>query len=434
MANEDLNESIKNSIDEAIASGKKHIKLRGGNFWVDLIESVDKQPRQGSMTRIMLFCICIIFVAICVVSIIVGGVFLVKDILLYNRPPVITESGSIVPQRSCNREQVIFFFNTAECWSNTGVYLHKGDKIRISQSGGFHSDLKGVIHSATANEMLKYPYYDSRMTANNYDVTNDPSLQYTLYNNQHSDARFGSVLWQINNENNVRRNPTNAKIHQLDHSNDSKHYIDIDATGEIFFTVNDIYLTPDIIAQYCTQLDTWHEELARMANDDERLNFLKERDLLYYIDENENLVWQSDAVMQYFNNSHMRDIWFKDNIGSIMICIEIVRNAENMAWYAQWYREVENSIFDDINRHSHRFMQFLSALWNSMGAMLILFLQIILLCVWIFSNSLYCDAVSAIWQFHDIFSWIALLLIVWAIAWYNREKFAHLVGKQKKKK
>ena len=40
----------------------------------------------------------------------------------------------------------------------------------------------------------------------------------------------------------------------------------------------------------------------------------------------------------------MRSIWFQDNIGNVLICIEIERNTAPMHWFIRWYRYTERCV------------------------------------------------------------------------------------------
>ena len=428
MSKKERNNGIKEVIQQAMLSGKKHILLNDSSFFIDLIDDKNNNHNTRSISRILTFCMVVIGTAMCAVSLLAGGVFLIKNILLYNQPPIVTESGSIVPQRSCSREQVLFFFNTSECWSSTGVYLQKGDKIRISQSGGFHNDLKGVCQSAKQNKQLKYPYYDSRMV--NGKVEKDPNSN-LLYN--HDDAAFGSLLWQVNDRNIVRQNPTKGNIHQLSPQKDSKEYITIEENGEIFFSVNDIYFTNEVINNYLSKPQA--SQIEFIANMQERLDFVQENDLLYYIatdNKQINVVTHPDSIRHHFGVDNMRDIWFKDNMGSIMVCIEIMRVAENMPWYAHWYRQTENHIFEDINQHSEHIPRILSVIYNCAGAITLLLLQMILLVIWIFSKGTYFDIVSELWSLHPAISAITIVLIIALLLYYYRNQCTQLVTKAQK--
>ncbi len=425
MAQKERNTGIKETVRQAIESGKKHILLNDSNFFVDLIDDKSESRHTRSVSRILTFCSVVIGTAICAVALLVGSVFLVKNILLYNNPPIVTESGSIIPQRSCSREQVIFFFNTSECWSSTGVYLQKGDKIRISQSGGFHSDFKGIYKAVKNNTQLRYPYYDSRMV--NSELTPDTNST-LLYNGK--DCQFGTLLWQVNDHNIVQENPTKGNIHQISPQRDSKKYINIEENGEIFFAVNDIYLTDSVIESYISKAQCIDPE--KVEDMHTRHKLVEDEDLLYYINTNDNdidVVVNPDSIRKHFATDSMRDIWFKDNMGSIMVCIEIMRAAENMPWYAHWYRQTENHIFEDINKHTEHIPRILSIIYNCAGAITMLLLQLVLLLIWVFSKGSYYDIISALWSLHPYISATTIVIIIVLLLYYYRKQCSHIWGK-----
>ena len=272
---------------------------------------------------------------------------------------------------------------------------------------------------------LKYPYYDSRMVNGKIEKDANSNL---LYN--HSDAAFGSLLWQVNDRNIVRQNPTQGNIHQLSPQKDSKEYITIEENGEIFFSVNDIYFTNEVINNYLSKPQASHIET--IADMQERLHYAQDNDLLYYIANNKNrtdIVTHPDSIRRHFGADNMRDIWFKDNMGSIMVCIEIMRAAENMPWYAHWYRQTENHIFEDINRHSEYTPRILSVIYNCAGAITLLLLQMILLVLWIFSKGIYFDIISALWSIQPFISAATIILMIALFLYYYRRQCALLASK-----
>ena len=236
---------------------------------------------------------------------------------------------------------------------------------------------------------LRYPYYDSRMVNGKITPDSNPSL---LYNGK--DAQFGTLLWQINDRNIVKEDPTKGNIHQFAAQSDSKKYITIEENGEVFFAVNDIYLTDSVIETYLS--NAIELDIEKEKNPHKRLKLAEENDLLYYIATRDNgieVVVDPDSIRAHFSTDNMRDIWFKDNMGSIMVCIEIMRAAENMPWYAHWYRQTENHIFEDINQHSEHIPRILSVIYNCAGSITMLLLHLLLLIVWIFSKGTYFDII-----------------------------------------
>lgn len=392
---------------------KHHILIKDTNFFADLVEPVENGNKAHSAKRIFMFCIIAICLAFCIISIVTGTIFYIKDILLFNRPPIVTESGSIVPQRSCNREQVIFFFNAADCWAGTGVQLLEGDKIRISHSGGFYSDIFDLYTKSIANDTLKYPYYDSRVVNGMLSEQDTTVTKYTLYNNENkpekeAEPRFGSILWQISNENSIREKPTEGNIHQIEPHKDYKDYITIEENGEIFFSVNDIFLDSATLDK---RSQNWEkcpkDSLQQLPSIHDKIEYARKNNIDYVCYKE---ACQTDTTFSYrpedielYLAAHPEDryIWFNDNVGNVMICIEIVRHVREMPWYAQWYRETEDMFFNDLENIENFWYKLFIIIRDGLQAIINLGLQILILPIRLIYNPCYYELSEFLWKYNS---------------------------------
>lgn len=59
--------------------------------------------------------------------------------------------GALSVQLPAGREYVLFLFNTSDNWAETGIMLHKGDRIKLTMSGAYNSSLGHVIANADDN-------------------------------------------------------------------------------------------------------------------------------------------------------------------------------------------------------------------------------------------------------------------------------------------
>ena len=76
---------------------------------------------------------------------------LIKDSLLFQGEINVNEKGALLPTKSFEREYGIFLFNTSELWADTGIRVEKGDLLRISASGAFHSSVGDLYAYAKDN-------------------------------------------------------------------------------------------------------------------------------------------------------------------------------------------------------------------------------------------------------------------------------------------
>lgn len=365
-----MKRSISQLIKEALLQrGHRSIRIDDGNIFLSLVTGIGKdgKPHPGDVGwRVFWFglLVCTVFGAL--TFIIYAATFFIKDILLFDEKPIVTETGAIIPQRSCNREQVLFHFNSADLWARTGVQLQRGDRIRISHSGGFHSDVADIYLKARQNGKLKYSYYfnsckPSREGVGNciYHTRNDVPAWRWLQPWRSEEFRerepaFGSILWQVADENCVFEY-REQDIHQIGRA-DADRFIRIRRDGELFLTVNDIYLTDEVIGRLnidrkaeierfeslfaeCTPSDTLFARKALWArNHDLEIVGIHEkgRNALYY---------ETDSIRRYIeDNPQMRSIWFEDNIGSVLICVEIERKVKFIHLFTRWFRNTERRI------------------------------------------------------------------------------------------
>jgi hypothetical protein len=292
--------SIKNIIKETLVEETNaSIKVDDSNFFVNLINSQDTKK---------LFNFLLLFVAIVFanVFIITSFVFFINDILLFENTTKINSQGAIIPERSCGRESVLFLFNSSDLWANTGIQLQEDDKVKISISGGFHSDVANLTRVALENRKPQPQYewtsfYCSKDTGN--------KAQY-LYNKD--DAYFGSILYQIAGEGGYIIDDS-TKIGQLDLS--SNNFFEIKNNGTLYLTVNDIYLSPKV--------------LNLIESEGKEINSLKNNPEAYY----------------------------EDNIGQILVVIDIERNLSTLNWKSSWYRYTERHINEVWDSSSNIFVK-----------------------------------------------------------------------------
>ncbi|MBO7317167.1 MAG: hypothetical protein J6U43_00395, partial [Bacteroidales bacterium] len=75
MSRKERNNGIKEVIQQAMLSGKKHILLNDSSFFIDLIDDKKNKRNIRSISRILTFCMVVIGTAICAVALLAGSVF-----------------------------------------------------------------------------------------------------------------------------------------------------------------------------------------------------------------------------------------------------------------------------------------------------------------------------------------------------------------------
>ena len=348
----------------------RKIKVKNSTLMLDIAHTPSNGENRPPHRRMMLMILLTLVSIACIFFVVYCAAFFINEVLLFDKPPVVTESGAIVPQRSCHREQVLFFFSSSDRWASTGVQLSKGDRIKISTSGGFHSDIANLTESARMNRRPTYAYYTnkplSEMSEEERAMVFDGTKNciYSLdTEDENLKARFGSVLWTVSDENSISKSDFDDKfsdrIHQVEPVKNAERFIEIEQSGELFFSVNDIYLSDRVIrsmsedgAEIIPEDGSWQSK--------ELLAELHDNGMLFIcpsIENEDRLKCISDAnhLIEIFNDNgdnellntqrgNLREMWFNDNVGNIMICVEIERNISLMHGMSKWYRTIERIV------------------------------------------------------------------------------------------
>jgi len=289
--------SIKDIIKETILiETNASIKMDDSNFFVRLISFHGKK-------KLFNFLLLFTTLVICIVFIISSFIFFINDVLLYKNKPKVNSYGAIILEKSCNRQSVLFLFNSADKWANTGIQLQKDDEIKISFSGDFNSDIAGLRKAAMDNYIPTHEW----ILFSKPDTTKS---KYSLV----PKASFGSVLYSIASEFGVQDNDS---IYQIEQDKSIK----IGQNGTLYLSVNDIYLSNPIIEKMIA------DKTARK---------------LLSFGGNPNTFHTDQEIREYFRDNPYA--FFNDNLGEILVVIDINRKVNFINWQTSWYRYTENTI------------------------------------------------------------------------------------------
>lgn len=109
------------------------VDIDDANFFVELANSKSKDGN----SKIFNFSMLIFAIIVGLVFVINSSVYFIKDVLNSRNDCKITPEGAIVAYMDGDKEFYLFLFNASEPWTNTGIQLLKGDKMRMRLSGGF---------------------------------------------------------------------------------------------------------------------------------------------------------------------------------------------------------------------------------------------------------------------------------------------------------
>lgn len=276
----------------------------------------------------------VLFIA-CITSYIVilafSVTFLLKSVLFFDPDNRINSQGAIMMKQPLGIEQYMYLFNTAILWDNTGIELLENDRVEVSVSGSFYGKISDLSEKATSNDTLRYKW--NKSTANSKKTAVDSLCIY-------KDACFGSLLFQICPEKNslsyssrdsetlTEKNEDGHKTKknemiQFESKNSQKFSFTAHMDGILFLAVNDIYLDGSTIKA--------------ISKDDSAKKLLRL-----------DTIGKLDSLKKVAKGNE--DMWFKDNIGEILLNVSVYRDAaadcSSMLVpnaFSKIYRELENA-------------------------------------------------------------------------------------------
>ena len=348
------------------------------------------------------------FIVLYIIAIIFILVFFVKSVLLFNPKSSVNEQGAITIPQSCGVEHYIYMFNAAEPWANTGIKVLKGDEIKVSASGSFYGKISQMNNCAEDNDTLPF----SRIVVSSELKLANDSIRELLMYKEKQKAKFGSLLMQIKEDwedpsydsddntkekikelgarkaelvikkgeqesaidkekKNVITSPTpqtsggataasgyhaamghtstlsdwedpsydsddnRGKIVQLNFVKEKGFdVINVDTPGVLCFAVNDIYFTPKIVKKI-----SYNKDLQKKL----------EIESVKYNKDHVPVLFDSIVADSIVADSIQKDMWFYDNVGEILLSIDVTRNniskAESMPnGIVKAYRWLETKI------------------------------------------------------------------------------------------
>lgn len=278
------------------------------------------------------FFILLTTIVVVVVLVLTFSITYFKDIVFFESNLSVNKEGVFKPSKSCGREYCLFLFNTSELWANTGIYLNKGDKFKISVSGAFHSSVEHLRENAECNnpdttimwiggkkrEELSQ-YMDSVYACVNYEIKCRENACYRAFHRKPAElkstnklpqyekrrycvdtnAYIGAVLYRIAPEYQLwDPDNKNETIFALN-SKSGKSYQKVEKPGVLTMAVNDIYFKDTaMLSNY------FREYPARFRSDTK----------LFIIDS----VLDADE-----GKDNYKRMFYDDNLGQILVCMEI---------------------------------------------------------------------------------------------------------------
>jgi len=328
--------AIKDILKESILKeANSSVEITDYSFYASIINMKDGKLNQRLINLILLSVVIIASASFLICS----AIFFLNDVILFKGDLKMNQQGAIVFEKSGKKETILYLLNSADVWSNTGIQLQEGDKIRLSFSGGFHSDAPRLKDAAENNykpvyDWINYPYSTENQTVN------DTVLGFCLYksNNKENKAYFGSMLYQIAGEMGCDINNPNAihQIKKIEKKKDKPEYMKVHKNGILYLSVNDILMTDDVIdsisnynyscEKYKGHRKTGNDGVSHYVNSD-ALDMRNNDLLIYYKEDSLHHYIAGKKFKEHFAKN--RNAFFNDNIGEILVTIDIERKLKS---------------------------------------------------------------------------------------------------------
>lgn len=351
-----IRDIIKSNI---INETNQSVDIDDTNFFVELANSKNKDGN----SKIFNFTILIFVFIIGIVFVINSGIYFIKDVLGSQNDCKITPEGAVVAKMASDKEFYLFLFNASEPWTDSGIQLVSGDKVKIKASGGFFSDSRSGLYPAAQYNFK--PYYDwvSMNDVNKEDTTLWYYIKRVFRVNKENKnkedtsfvckaANFGELIYFIGEE------KYTGTIHKLNEDEkflrNFSEFTEVKENGHLFLSVNEAKET--IISEADTKLIN---EYIKEKNDnniqDSTYNkvkkIIKERDTVYYNYHEYVFGGDSTVFQKFIDLSLGNSDNYKDNIGQILVAVEVQRKIDLIHWKKIWYRSVENNIVSIWNEN-----------------------------------------------------------------------------------
>lgn len=260
----------------------------------------NSRPLLGFITLTLAILMCISLIVRYTVS-------YIEENLLYENTAVSTTEGALIHHQSLGRDYVLYMFNTASPWANTGIKLYKGDQIKnIGISGGFHSSVGHLISDTEGNNSKPSERLRSFEKKNSEKIltTDDEGKKEFLVA---PTLPIGSAIYRVGNSNTL----------SLLNKKGEWENIKIDKDGILYLSVNDV--NGNKLESYAEKFE---ERFVKGYNDTlKNLYFPKVFDVNNKLDSTERRI-----ILDAYNKRYIdiRDLFYADNIGQVMFCAEIV--------------------------------------------------------------------------------------------------------------
>jgi hypothetical protein len=302
-----------NSQDNNSINGNEHPISAGLKFFSYLIDSPERAQRALKFGRTVLIFLWLLVLTILVIkppNKFTVGQFLELDF------------GTITLKEDGNSTKTMVLnpnggsTDDDNAWVDTQIKVKKGDKVKINASGKINVAVGRLIKSAKDDIRLMTRWNDPNGLPSTYDDPNYPEVKnFKLMKEQ----LFGKLIAGVKESNSIIKPYAIGKENVFEVEND----------GNLFLTVNDIWLSPDNKEAYLPPIsntDYYRNEVLESINSEN--NSIAENTYSQWSEEKRKQEIQKQYDLrnekwQQIKRERNFSLWYDDNIGAFVVTISI---------------------------------------------------------------------------------------------------------------
>lgn len=332
-----------------------------------IVRAFNEPKKLAKLIIVIALIITLVFLGVTLIALVVKSYYPYKTVNS-------NEYGATVIENEDN-EIIYWLFNSADLWANSGIKVKAGDVISVRTSGSFHSAIHHLVQDAENNTVLRDRWLDP--TGGDHGVEKDQKRSEFRISKS---AEYNTILMQVIPDNVVLKDSKGKVKDALSPYLDGLSYngiqpdiyaigpgrekIRIRQDGVLYFAVNDIVLSPKVIASInkdsiikremdlaphpkvvecldsMKKIMNYDESTVKYIEDSLKKHAIIDTSKFFSIIEGSKCGCQCkdegkkknymktlqeicvQTELDYYKENNFYDAWFVDNVGSFLIVIE----------------------------------------------------------------------------------------------------------------
>ena len=339
------NESLDSENNKETQHDSLRIEIVKYKSFIDAITDPRRMARMVGLIALSAF---VLFAGLLLITITLKRIYPYSDIQI--------NANGATTIRDEQKDVIYWLFNPAELWAPSGIHVNKGDVLNIQASGMSHTAIHNLVRDAELNRALDTKWTGTLGSQISENQRNTLRSQWRIIPHIPQSALVMQVVGENFEENNLTASePKNNKKNDIYLIGSGRNDLKINNDGYLYFTINDIVLTKDIIYKMTRDQaknliehskimpmsefynkypeEYSHDNYEKLIKDNkiaeayDKYNRDKDFKESYqfgnYPAENDSIVnrWDRNEMTYYYNEKYYK-AWFDDNIGSFLIVIE----------------------------------------------------------------------------------------------------------------